>query len=62
MDNETFVLIVEAVFCANMLSVMLVLSLHRLWNVHHHQDAPWGALLGIIVPALTVVLAGLVLG
>jgi hypothetical protein len=61
MENETFVLAAAAVFCGNILTVIFVMSLHRLWNVHHRQDAPWLALAGVIVPALAVVTAGLVL-
>jgi len=62
MTNEIFVLIVAAVFCGNMLTVILVMSIHRLRNVHHHKDASWLALAGVIVPAFALVLAGLVLG
>lgn len=62
MTNEIFVLTVAAVFCGNMLTVILVMSLHRLRNVHHHKDAPWMALVGVIVPAFALVLASLALG
>lgn len=62
MGNEDFVLAVAAVFCGNMLTVILVMSLHRLRNVEHHKDAPWLAIFGALLPLFVTGLAALALG